>query len=187
MREGQSRWVQQAVISHASFRRIRRNGKSYFTMMSLHINNTYAKQVDLVACDVNGAAWRRQSGSDPRPISIIEEAFVNTNLPRPPGPSPLWGPGGVPGEWSDVCGFLKPPVSENEWQVRMHGAFTVPYGMLGLKKADQNAITKFGSTSSTSTRDWLMAYPVKTNIVDEIRERGTHFTTTPSYDHSWLP
>ena len=27
----------------------------------------------------------------------------------PPGPTPLWGPGAVPGKWADVCGFLKPP------------------------------------------------------------------------------
>ena len=74
-------------------------------MMSLHINNTHAKkrgiaknlllavraamhqqQVDLVAGDFNGAAWRRQSGSDPRSISSVEEAFVNTNLLLPPAP-----------------------------------------------------------------------------------------------------
>ena len=98
----------------------------FFTVVSLHINNTYAKKcgfaknlllavttvflqehVDLVAGDFFGAAWRRQSGSDVRPISIIEEAFVNTNLPMPSVSTPLWGPGGVPGEWSDVCGFSK--------------------------------------------------------------------------------
>ena len=67
------------VISRASFRRIPRNGKSYFTMMSLHINNHSAKKrgignnllltvrtamlqekVDMVAGDFNGTAWRRQ-------------------------------------------------------------------------------------------------------------------------------
>ena len=146
-----------ADISRASFRRVPRNDKSYITMMSLHINNHYAKkcgigknllltvravklqeQVDMVAGDINGAAWRRQSGSDPRPISIIEEAFANTCLPIPPDPTPLWGPGGVPGEWSDVCGFLKPPGSENEWQVRVHGAFTIPFGMLGTKETDRS-------------------------------------------------
>ena len=152
MREGQSGWVLQAVISRASFRRIPRNGKSYFTMMSLHINNTHAKkrgiaknlllavrivmhqqQVDLVAGDFNGAAWSRQSGSDPRPISIIEETFVNTNLPVLPGPTPLLGPEAcqVHGR---MCVGVKPPGSENEWQVRMHGVSD----MLGLKETDQS-------------------------------------------------
>ena len=117
VKEGQSGWVLQDVISCASFRRIPRNGKSYFTMMSLHINNHYAKQrgigknsilavrtvmrqeqVDMVAGDLNGAAWRRQSGSEQRPI--------------PPGPTSLWRPGGCPGESADMCGFIKPTGSE---------------------------------------------------------------------------
>ena len=34
----------------------------------------------------------------------------------PPGPTPLWRPGG---EWSDMCGFLKPLGSDTEWQVRV--------------------------------------------------------------------
>ena len=41
---GQSGWVLQAVISRASFRRIPRSGKSFFTVVSLHINNTYDKK-----------------------------------------------------------------------------------------------------------------------------------------------
>ena len=92
----------------------------------------------MVAGDPNGAARRRLSGSDPRSNSSIEGAFVNANLPFPPGSLPLWRPGGMPGEWSDVCGFLKPPGSEYEWQVRLHGAFTILYSMLGLKETDQS-------------------------------------------------
>ena len=78
-------------------------------MMSLHINNHFAKkrgirknilrtvrsvmlqkQVEMVAGDFNGAAWRRQSGNEHRPISIVEEAFANTSLPIPLGPTPMW-------------------------------------------------------------------------------------------------
>ena len=85
VKEGQSGWVFQAVMSRATFRRIPRNVKSFFTMVSLHINNQYAKkrgigtnlllavrtvmhqeQVDMVAGDFNGAAWRRQSGNEQR-------------------------------------------------------------------------------------------------------------------------
>ena len=36
--------VLQAVLSRASFRRIPRNGKSYFNVMSLHINDHLAKK-----------------------------------------------------------------------------------------------------------------------------------------------
>ena len=96
------------------------------------------QQVDLVAGDFNGAAWRRQPGSDSRFICSIEEAFVNTNLPLPPGPTPLWEPGGIPGEWSDVCGFFKPPGSQDDWQIRNHGAFTIPYSTLRLTDKDQS-------------------------------------------------
>ena len=95
-------------------------------------------QVDMVAGDFNGAAWRRQSSSDHRPISIIEEAFANTSLPIPPGPTPLWGPGNVPGEWTDEFGFINPLVSEKEWQLRMHGASTIPNDVLGIKRTDQS-------------------------------------------------
>ena len=98
----------------------------------------HQQKVDLVAGDFSGAAWRRQSGSDSQLISSIEEAFVNTNLPLPPGPTLLCGPGGVPGEWLDVCGFLKPPGSEDDWQIRNHGAFTIPNSTLGLKEKDQS-------------------------------------------------
>ena len=77
--------------------------------MSLHINNNCAtkrrigkellltiraimleEHVDLVAGDFNGAAWRQSIGTD---------------FPMPPGVTPLWGRGAVPGEWTDVCGF----------------------------------------------------------------------------------
>ena len=43
-------------------------------------NVMYQHQVDLVAGDFNGAASRRQPGSESRFISSIEETFVNTNL-----------------------------------------------------------------------------------------------------------
>ena len=128
VKEGETGWVLQVVISRASFHRQPRGGKSFFTVMSLHINNNYAKKrgigkklrltiravmleehVDLVAGDFNGAAWRRQTGNGN--LSIIEEAFADSDLPMPPGPTPLLGPGAVPGDWADVCGFLKPPDS----------------------------------------------------------------------------
>ena len=159
------------------------NDKSYFTMMSFHINNAYAKrrgitknllltvrtvmhqqQVDLVAGDFHGAAWRRQSGSDSRITSSVQEAFVGANLPLPPGPTPLWGPGGVPGEWSDVCGFLKPPGSEDDWQIRSPVAFTIPYSTLGLKEKDQ----------SCHHEAWIHLLHVNARLVDRVSRDGKH-------------
>ena len=77
VKKWESGWVLQGVTSGASFRRLPRNCKSFFTAMSLHINNQFAKKrgigekllltiravmleehADLVAGDFNGAAWR---------------------------------------------------------------------------------------------------------------------------------
>ena len=111
LKEGESEWVLQGVISMASFRRRPRNSKSFFTTMSLHINNQFAKKrgiekkllltiravmleehVDFVAGDFNGAAWRRPCGNDRKLASIIEEAFADTDLPVPPASTTVVGP-----------------------------------------------------------------------------------------------
>ena len=138
----------QGVLSRASFRRQPPSGQKSFTIMSLIINNNYTKQrgigkkliltiravmleehVDVVAGDFNGAAWRRDNSNN---ISIIEEAFADCALPTPPGPQPSWGPGPIPGNSADVCGFLRPPESDRFWKVRLHGAFSIPHEALGL-------------------------------------------------------
>ena len=84
------------VLSRTSFRRQPRNGPKFFTVMSLHINNNYAKKrgigkkllltiraimqeehVHLVAGDFNGAAWVLSDGNNPQPTSTLEEAFAD--------------------------------------------------------------------------------------------------------------
>ena len=125
--------------------------------------------------DLHGAASR---AANPDFISSIEDAFVNTNLPLPPGPSPLWGPGGVPGEWSDVCGFSKAtraPKPIGKSAIMVPSPFPTTRWVSG--KAIKVAIMKFGSTSSTSTRDWSIAFPGKTNV-GQSQGRGTHHVTT---------
>ena len=42
--EGEQRWVLQGVLSRALFRRAAASGQKYFTVMSLHISNIYAKK-----------------------------------------------------------------------------------------------------------------------------------------------
>ena len=44
VREGESGWVLQGVVSRASLRRLPRNGGSFFATMSLHNNNQFAKK-----------------------------------------------------------------------------------------------------------------------------------------------
>ena len=110
-------------------------------MLSLHVSDIYAQKrgigkkfilairtvmidekVYLVAGDFNGAAWRCDNRNN---LSIIEEALTDCALPMLPGPTPLRGRGAIPGNWADVCGFLKPPDSDGQWKVRQHGAFSI--------------------------------------------------------------
>ena len=152
--EGEQGWVLQGVLSRASFRRAAASGQKNLTVLSLHINNIYAKkkgiakklilslraimiaqEVDLVAGDFNGTAWRCRSRDN---LSTIDEAFSDCALPTPLGPTPLWGPGSIPNNWADVCGLLKPPGSQRFWKVSKHGAFSIPRKALGLRPNDQS-------------------------------------------------
>ena len=88
------------------------SGQKFFTVLSLHISNIYAKKkgiakkliltlraimispaVDLVAGDFNGTAWRCRNKDN---ISTFDEAFSDCALLTPPGPTPLWAPGSIP-------------------------------------------------------------------------------------------
>ena len=152
--EGEHGWVLQGVVSRASFRRAAASGQKVFTVSSLHIKNVFAtkrgiakkiiltlralmisQNIDLVAGDFNGAAWRCRSNDN---LSSVDEAFADCPLPTPPGPTPLWGPGSIPNNWTDVCGFLKPPGSQRFWRVSKHGAFSKPRQTLGLRASDQS-------------------------------------------------
>ena len=81
------------------------------------------EHVGMVAGDFNGAAWRRQSGSDPRPISIIEEAFTKTSLPVPPGPLTVVATGrctrwmGWRMRFSETTGFWTRMASSDAWSL----------------------------------------------------------------------
>ena len=151
---GEQGWVLQGVLSRASFRRAPVRGQKYFTVLSLHMSNIYVKkkgiakkliltlraimishEVDLVAGDFNGTAWLCRSKDN---LSNIDEAFLDSILPTPPGPTPLWGLGSIPDNWADVCGYLKPPGSQRSWKVNKHGAFSIPRKTLGLRPTDQS-------------------------------------------------
>ena len=156
--------VFQGVLSRASFRRAAVSGQKLFTVLSLHISNIYAKkkgiakkliwtlraimisqEVDLVAGDVNGAAWRCRSRDN---LSTIDEAFADCALPTPPGTTPLWRPGSIPTKWADVCGFLNHPGSQPFWKVSKHGAFSIPRQALGLRPNDQSCHHETSNVSS---------------------------------------
>ena len=68
----------------------------------------------------------------------IDEAFADCAMPTPLGPTPLWGSGSIPNNWAGVFGFLKPSVSDCYWKVRMHGEFSIPRKVFGLRPNDQS-------------------------------------------------
>ena len=76
-----------------------------------------------------------------------------------PGSTPLCGPGGIPSEWSDVCGFVKPPNFHAEWLIRKHCAFEI-------------ALPKINIHDET----WIHLSNVSTSIVERERERGSFST-----------
>ena len=176
--EGEQGWVMQGVLSCASFRRPPLSGQETFTVLSLRISNIYAKkrgtakkliltiraimigqQIDVVAGDFNGTAWRCSNRDN---ISTIDEAFADCALPTPPGPTPLWRPGSIPNNWADGCGFLKPLGSDRCWKVRMHGAYSIPRKTLGLRPT-KVAIMKHGSIWTLSIGVTLC--PCKVNMI----------------------
>ena len=137
--EGEHGCVMQGFLSRASFRPSPVSGRKYFTVLSLHISNIYAKkkgiakklilinrdimisqEVDLVAGDFNGTAWRYRSKDN---LSTLDDAFTDSASLTPPGRTPLWGLGSIPDKWADGCGFLKPPGSHRFRKVHKHGAF----------------------------------------------------------------
>ena len=105
--EGEPGWVLQGVLSRAIFRRPPVSGQKYFTVLSLHTSNIHAKkkgiakkliltlraimisqEVDLVAGDFNGTAWRCRSRDN---LSTVDEAFADCALPTPPRPPTIVG------------------------------------------------------------------------------------------------
>ena len=134
------------ILSRGSFRRAAVSGQKFFTVLSLHISNTCAEkkgiakkliqtlraikiseEVDLVAGDFIGAAWRCRNRDN---LSTIDEAFADCLA--------YVIPGSIPNNWADVCGFLKPPGSQRFWKVNKHGAFSIPRQALGQRQNDQS-------------------------------------------------
>ena len=127
-----------ACLHELHFRRHPISGQKMLTVLCLHICNVFAKkrgiakkfiltiraimigqQVDLVAGDFKGTAWRSSSRGN---VSTIEDAFLDCHLPTPPGPTTSWDLGPIPILLAGVCGFLKPSGSDGHRKVRKHGA-----------------------------------------------------------------
>ena len=164
-------------------RRAQSNQAFNFTMMTLHINNQYAKkrgiekhlllanrivmhqeQVDMVAGDFYGAAWRRRSGNEQRRDSTFEEASLSPGCQFHVALQHCGGPCGVLREWPDVCGVIKPTGSETEWRIRMHGAFDIPHETLGIKNIDKSCLHEI----------WIHLLHVNARLVDRASRDGQY-------------
>ena len=120
-------WVLQGVLSRAIFRRQAVSGQKYITVLSPHNSNIFAKkkgiakeliltlraimisqEVDLVAGDFNGTAWRHRGKDN---LSTIEEAFLDSIFSTPPGPGdldPFWTIGPTSVDFSNCLALSDP-------------------------------------------------------------------------------
>ena len=73
-----------------------------------------------------------------QPSELWTKHFWTVSCIRHRPPLPLWGPGSIPDNWADVCGFLKPLGSQRSWKVIKHGAFSISRKTLGLRPTDQS-------------------------------------------------
>ena len=134
--------------------------------MTLHCHNAVAQKnsiacIDTAVGDFNGACGRRKSGSEEQDGSTLGEAFRNARLPVPCGPTPLWGSGGIPSEWTDVCGLVMSQNSQAERLIREHGAFEIAREELGLSSKDQ----------ISHCETWIHLSHVNTPTVEREREQ----------------
>ena len=185
------------LLTRASFRKTPRNGKSYFTRRSLCINNASAKergiamnlllafrnvmyqqQVDLVVGDfggLHGAASR---------AAILDSSAVLKNRSSIRSYHCHLAPHRCGGQEACQASGLMFVGSSNRRVPKMNGKSVCMEPSLSLtafwvsRKQIKVATTKFGSTTSTPTRGRSIAYPGKTNIVDQYQGRGTSRTTT---------
>ena len=191
------------VVSRASFRRQPRNGPTFFTVMSLHINNNYAKQrgigkkllltiraimqeehVHLVAGDFNGAAWRLSDGNNPQPTSTLEEAFADTDLPMSLGATPLWGPGALPCEWTDVWVFLSlRTLLKNGRSVCMELSLFTTRSSASVHKI-KVAIMRCGCTWTMLTTSMLSCHEGNTSSGSSSKKGLVHTRLTCKYSQS---
>ena len=132
------------------------------TRMWSPLANTGTPRLERHMVDDQKAVAEYREAAVRRQESTCQEYFFNTNVPKthlpseeaehlplesrtstrqrrricasrtPPGPTPLCGPGSVPGCWADVCGILKPAESDRYWKVRLHGGFSIQHEALGL-------------------------------------------------------
>ena len=162
-------------LSRASFRRQPVSGKKTFTALSSHINNVYVKKrgkgKKLILTIRDAWTWLLVHGdaTTATTLASLKRPLLTALCRCLSAPHHCGDPGSIPGNWTDVCGFLKPPESDRQWKVRLHGAFAIPRDVLGLRPNDQ----------SCHHEAWLHL-----DLVDRGNEQPHHETSEIMSDHS---
>ena len=70
--------------------------------------------------------------------ALLTKHLWTVSCPRHRAPHQCGDLDPIPDNWADVCGFLKPPGSQQSWKVDKHGEFSIPRKSLGLCPNDQS-------------------------------------------------
>ena len=144
------------VISRTSFRRQSRGDKSFFSTMSLHISNQYSKsEVVEWSFSLSFALWCLTSRwiwlltTLTRPLGVANTATIENPpiLMKELSSTQIYrchlAPPRCRAQWQHrVTGLknvdLSSPWTLVRWQVRLHGAFSIPRDTLGFSPKDQS-------------------------------------------------
>ena len=187
--EREQGWVLQGVLSRAIFRRPPVSRQKYFTVLSLHTSNIYSKkkgiakklilnlraimisqEVDLVADDFNGTAWRCRSKDN---LSTIDEAFVDSILPAPRGPQNC-GDLEASADFSNHLAlnvFVKWISMVHSPSHERHLTWDQPI-KAAIMRHGSTWISSIGRTSGPSTTTMISTFPLKNDL--QITHTGLH-------------
>ena len=126
--EGERGWVLQGVVSRGSFRRAAASGQTVFTVLSLYINNVYAKKRGIAKKVIQAVRalmisqeliWLQVTSMVQ--LGVVAAVTISVLLMRL-----LLIVLCLRRQAPNVCEFLKPPGSQRFWKVNKHGAFSKP-------------------------------------------------------------
>ena len=110
------------------------------------------ENVDLVAGDFTNTNCRRKVGVEQKNGSTLEETFSDARLPMPPGPTPLWDPGGIPHERTDVSASLSLPTRKMNKSSASTGPSRATAKSLVYQTKTRRASARHGSICVASVR-----------------------------------
>ena len=153
--EGDQGWVTQGVLSRASFRRSAVSGQRYFTVLSLHISNIYAKKKGIakkIIQTLRAVMISQEVDLKLQVISLARRGVVAAETIAVPLRKPLlivpclrhW----APHHYGDLdpsrttgltyVDFSNPPALSASGRSTSMVPFSIPWQALGLRPNDQS-------------------------------------------------